>query len=454
MNFQADRKPWPEQGDLDAAKHPAWTLDLAGNVMGVNQAFLSTFGYSPGEVLGRHQAEFLTASPSREPAIGEASARAELLDASGFIQPVRLVTAGLPDRNGIIFGYLETLILDAGAGPGTSQGLRAAVDKLTEPIELDEVLRVAGEGLKEWVGFERAAVIHESATPRFVEIFPLGAGQATRDRLSKRPAAGEVFKTAAALNLTPLDDLFSPHEFAEPAALLIPLRNLDTVSGVLVLENKQPYDNVSAARAGLFAAALAGSLNRAKLLASERIRREIALRLLEEFEAEQTRLRGLVEELQTRMHHLQAQPGGPPPDRPDTGVDELKLALIESRSLANELQEVNLRWAHRERELIARNQALERETLSRYEFLANMSHELRTPLNAIMGFSEILQDQIFGPLSERQAKYVANIHVSGQEILRLLDDILAQFQYWLTAPADPAKPVDGPDGQAGDRGGS
>jgi PAS domain S-box-containing protein len=454
MSRHADRKPWPPQGDLDAAKHPAWTLDLAGNVMGVNQAFLAAFGYSPGEVLGRHQAEFLSGAPVREPVVGETSTTAELLDASGFTQPVRLVTAGLPDDGGAVFGYLETLILDARAGSGTSLGLRAAVDRITEPLDLQEVLHAAGAGLKEWVGFERAAVVLESETPRFVEIFPLSNGEASRDRLAKRPAADQVFRSARPLNLTPLDDLFSPHEFSEPAALLLPLRNLGAVAGVLVLESKQPYDNVSAARASLFAVALAGALNRAKLFASEQIRREISLRLLEEFEAEQTRMRRVAEELQERLRDLERRAGAAPPHSPEAGLDEIQLALVQSQSLASELQEANLRLVDRERELIARNQALERETLSRYEFLANMSHELRTPLNAIMGFSEILQDQIFGPLSERQAKYVANIHVSGQEILRLLDDILAQFQYWLTGPSGAERPADGPDGQAGAPGGS
>ncbi len=55
------------------------------------------------------------------------------------------------------------------------------------------------------------------------------------------------------------------------------------------------------------------------------------------------------------------------------------------------------------------------ETASRHksEFLANMSHELRTPLNAIIGFSEVLGEQLFGPLNERQADYVADVLSSG-----------------------------------------
>jgi signal transduction histidine kinase len=58
------------------------------------------------------------------------------------------------------------------------------------------------------------------------------------------------------------------------------------------------------------------------------------------------------------------------------------------------------------------------------EFLANMSHELRTPLNAIIGFSEVIQRAIIGPLSERYRAYGADIFHSGTHLLGLINDIL------------------------------
>ncbi|MFB9794664.1 PAS domain-containing sensor histidine kinase [Shinella granuli] len=59
------------------------------------------------------------------------------------------------------------------------------------------------------------------------------------------------------------------------------------------------------------------------------------------------------------------------------------------------------------------------------EFLANMSHELRTPLNAILGFSEILQNQMFGPLgSDKYREYSRDIHESGKHLLNVISDIL------------------------------
>jgi two-component system, cell cycle sensor histidine kinase PleC len=58
-------------------------------------------------------------------------------------------------------------------------------------------------------------------------------------------------------------------------------------------------------------------------------------------------------------------------------------------------------------------------------FLANMSHELRTPLNAILGFSEVLEREMFGPMANSAYKdYAGDIHSSGRYLLGLINDIL------------------------------
>ena len=58
------------------------------------------------------------------------------------------------------------------------------------------------------------------------------------------------------------------------------------------------------------------------------------------------------------------------------------------------------------------------------DFLSSMSHELRTPLTAVIGFAEVLKDQYFGKLNEKQTDYVKDIFESGQHLLSLINDIL------------------------------
>jgi two-component system sensor histidine kinase ChiS len=64
----------------------------------------------------------------------------------------------------------------------------------------------------------------------------------------------------------------------------------------------------------------------------------------------------------------------------------------------------------------------------KYEFIVNMSHSLRTPLNVIIGFSEMLEDELIGPLNERQRKYVNNVLEGGHELQKLITNIVDVFK--------------------------
>ena len=68
--------------------------------------------------------------------------------------------------------------------------------------------------------------------------------------------------------------------------------------------------------------------------------------------------------------------------------------------------------------------AADSANMAKSDFLANMSHELRTPLNSVIGFSEVLQDELYGPLNEKQQKHVKNIQINGKHLLSLINDIL------------------------------
>jgi PAS domain S-box-containing protein len=75
-------------------------------------------------------------------------------------------------------------------------------------------------------------------------------------------------------------------------------------------------------------------------------------------------------------------------------------------------------------DLDAARRAAERSNQYKSRFLAGMSHELRTPLNAVIGFSELLEQQTFGPLNEKQQNYVVNVLSSGRHLLAIVNDIL------------------------------
>lgn len=78
-----------------------------------------------------------------------------------------------------------------------------------------------------------------------------------------------------------------------------------------------------------------------------------------------------------------------------------------------------------QRELAEAKRAAEAANISKSQFLAVMSHELRTPLNAILGFSEVLRDQLLGPIENaRYTDYAKDIHDSGQHLLSLISDVL------------------------------
>lgn len=78
-----------------------------------------------------------------------------------------------------------------------------------------------------------------------------------------------------------------------------------------------------------------------------------------------------------------------------------------------------------ERELREAKESAERAYAAKSQFLANMSHELRTPLNAIIGFSEMMQRQMLGPIgTEKYLDYIGGIRESGEHLLDMITDIL------------------------------
>ena len=85
---------------------------------------------------------------------------------------------------------------------------------------------------------------------------------------------------------------------------------------------------------------------------------------------------------------------------------------------------LNQQLTERLADLSVANIQLKKANQLKDEFLANMSHELRTPLNSILGMTEILSEQVYGQLNDKQTKSLQNINDSGHHLLALINDIL------------------------------
>lgn len=120
---------------------------------------------------------------------------------------------------------------------------------------------------------------------------------------------------------------------------------------------------------------------------------------------------------------------------PDTAFDGSIIYIRTTTSIARgrehdwgrvfqTVEDFTARKAAEESLQIAKKQA-EDANRSKSEFLARMSHDLRTPLNAILGFSEIIENEILGPISiDAYKSYAQDIHHSGSHLLDLINDLL------------------------------
>jgi two-component system cell cycle sensor histidine kinase PleC len=101
-----------------------------------------------------------------------------------------------------------------------------------------------------------------------------------------------------------------------------------------------------------------------------------------------------------------------------TSVAELKLSRRELEQQKQQLVDLAEKYALEKNRAEAANRA-------KSEFLANISHELRTPLNAVIGFSEVMQQSLFGPLGHpKYQEYARDILASGNYLLEVINDIL------------------------------
>lgn len=144
-------------------------------------------------------------------------------------------------------------------------------------------------------------------------------------------------------------------------------------------------------RLGVTINSIAGRMQVEKLLHESQTLTEELLRQSEELQLQQESLKGINEKLEEQYFHSEQK------------TKELEVTKLELEEKASQL-------------------ALSSQYKS--EFLANMSHELRTPLNSLLILSDILANNSEGNLTPNQKKYASTIYHSGNDLLRLINDIL------------------------------
>ncbi|HEY1077391.1 MAG TPA: response regulator [Fontimonas sp.] len=220
---------------------------------------------------------------------------------------------------------------------------------------------------------------------------------------------------------------------AATAVYLLPLKGTGGIAGVIEFAAFKPLDSDAqellaaiAPNVGLALEALSHAIRTAELLEETQIQQEELQASEESLRVQQEELRTTNDAISLKNQELEEQSA-----RLRSSEEELRVQAEELRNTyeamaekSRTLDESNQRLRQMQLELERKNEDVEQASRYKSEFLANMSHELRTPLNSVLILAKDLADNGEGNLSAEQIESAQIIHDSGQNLLRLINDIL------------------------------
>ena len=139
----------------------------------------------------------------------------------------------------------------------------------------------------------------------------------------------------------------------------------------------------------------------------------------QQMQEQQQQLQKQTEELQQANQQMEEQQ-----QQLQQQTEELRQTNAQMERASQQLEQQNRRLIETQQELDTRAKQLELSSRYKSEFLANMSHELRTPLNSIILLSKMMANNANSNLNSEEIHHAEIIHNAGQELLRLINDVL------------------------------